>query len=56
MRRGDKPCQYLVMNRMAVDLNVLGAFIEGQNVGNEDSCLIIIIHGHGFPKKKTTVV
>ena len=30
MRRGDKPCQYLVMNRMAVDLNVLGAFIEGQ--------------------------
>ena len=46
MRSGDDSGHNLVLYVVAVNLNVLSTLMKGGIVGDEDSGLIITMHGH----------
>ena len=46
MRSGDEHIKYLMVNSMAINLDVFGAFMKSRIVGKKDYNLVITIHGH----------
>ena len=47
IRSGDEPYKYSMANSLAINLDMLGAFMKSRIVGNKDFSLVITIHGHG---------
>ena len=46
MRSGDESIHHLVADIVAVNIDMLHAFVKCRVFGDEDGCLFVKIHGH----------